>query len=354
MKLLQVLLDVQKKRPVTRFELRKKNFLVLSIVLAATSLSARADEGAVSAGGLAFGDIYHIPQHHLPEGDGATGAVLRRGYLTANFHPDNNWFGRARIEVNQSGEFETYEFEADFKDLYVGYRFENHEIMAGLQPTLTFDVVESVWDMRYLMRTPADLQGSPSRDTGFTLKGRLTDSLSYRLLWGTGADFGAETGDGNSVMVAVKWQINDRWLMDFYAGHEHRPGETNQTTGQVFAGYETEKTRFGAQYFYRDQQTDPKLEFASLFYTSQFRNALKFVGRIDRVFSPSIKGNNISYIPFDPTAPATMYVAGLEYRFNDHFYLTPNTIVISYDENDQGERPTTDFFLRLTMFVNFE
>mgnify|MGYP001546434650 FL=1 len=77
-------------------------------------------------------------------------------------------------------------------------------------------------------------------------------------------------------------------------------------------------------------------------------------GRIDRIMEPSPRGDNISYIPFDPTAKATLYLAGLEYKVSDNLYVTPNTIVISYDRNDDGARPNTDFYLRLTVFVDFE
>lgn len=318
-------------------------------------MGARGEESAspFSLGGLAFGDLYHLPSHHLPEGDGATGAVLRRAYLTGNAKFDTGWFGRLRIEINQSGEFETYDFEADFKDAYVGYRFENHTLTAGLQPTLTFDVVESVWDLRYLMRTPADLQGAPSRDTGVTLKGRIDDAWSYRLLYGAGADFGAESGDGGMLQAALNWKLSENWLLDLYVDHEKRPGPSDITSGQLFAGYESERTAFGAQYLYRDRDEEASAKLASIFLARRFSQKFRGIGRIDRIFSPSLKGDNISYVPFDPNAPATMYLAGLEYQISEHFYFTPNTIVISYDRNE-GVRPETDFFLRLTFFVNFE
>ena len=67
-----------------------------------------------SAGGLVFGDLYHVPNHHLPEGDGAAGVVARRGYLTFDATHGAGWFSRLRFEANQSGEFETYDFRATF------------------------------------------------------------------------------------------------------------------------------------------------------------------------------------------------------------------------------------------------
>ncbi|NIL94243.1 MAG: hypothetical protein GTO71_07320 [Woeseiaceae bacterium] len=111
---------------------------------------------------------------------------------------------------------------------------------------------------------------------------------------------------------------------------------------------------FGAQYFYRDRQSNASGVLASIFAVKTVAKDFRAIGRIDRIMEPSPKGNNISYIPFDPTARATMYLAALELRVDDHFYVTPNTIVISYDRNDAGIRPSTDFHLRLTAFINFE
>jgi hypothetical protein len=327
---------------------------VLAFVLTCSAAWPEENTSPYSVGGLAFGDIYYLGSHHLPDADGAAGAVLRRGYLTANADFDNGWFGRLRIELNQDGEFETYDFEADFKDAYVGYKFEDHQLMLGLQPTLTFDVIESVWGLRYLMRTPADLQGAPSRDTGLSLKGRVSEAWSYRVMIGTGEDFGAESGDGESTMAALNWKLSDHWLLDFYFDSEKRPGPNDNTTGQVFAGYETDELRFGAQYLYRDREANSHAELASAFIVKNFGPKLNGIGRIDWVLEPSIRGDNIAYIPFDPRARATMYLAGLEYRVSDHFYLTPNTILISYDRTDEGIRPETDFYLRLTLFADFE
>lgn len=313
---------------------------------------ATADERAspYTFGGLAFGDLYHVPGHHLPQGDGATGAVLRRAYLTGNADFGNGWFGRLRVEVNQSGEFETYDFEADFKDAYAGYRFGNHTVMLGLQPTLTFDVIESSWGMRYLARTPTDLQGIPSRDAGISVKGRIDETWSYRVMFGDGDG----AGDGAIAMAALNWRINDRWMVDVYADHGQRPGPADITTGQLFAFYESEQLRFGAQYTYRDREEDPRGELASAFVVAPVGAKVSAVGRIDRLIEPSIEGDDIAYIPIDPGASATLYLAGLEYRWSGQVRVTPNAVVVAYDRDDTGGRPDADIYLRLTMYADFE
>jgi hypothetical protein len=329
----------------------------LAILACCMPVSALGDEAdALQLGGLLFGDVYTVPGHHTAAGDGASGFVLRRGYLTADFTLGEAWYGRARIEVNQDGEFESYGFEADFKDLYLARRFGGHELVLGLSPTLTFDLIESVWGARYLMRTPMDLQGVASRDIGVSFKGPLASGgrWGYRAMLSTGVEFGAESGDGRKVMGAVTWKPSESLYVDFYLDGERLAGPTDRTTLQFFAGSKTETRRWGIQYSHQDREDDPRLELASAFFVQSFRNAFSVIGRVDRILEPSPKGDNISYIPFDPAAPATMTLAGIEYRFSPVFRITPNVIWTTYDRDDDGIRPDDDLHLRLTFFLDLE
>ena len=329
---------------------------VVLIAWLAPASSARADEAeAFEFGGLLFGDIYTIPSHHTEEGEDASGVVIRRVYLTADFDVGEEWWGRARIEINQDGEFESYDFEAEFKDLYLARNFGAHEWIFGLSPTLTFDLIESIWDARYLMRTPMDLQGVASRDTGIAVRGPIGDSqFSYRVMGGTGAEFGAEAGDGRKWMAALNWTSKSGIEVDLYTDFEKLAGPSDRTTAQVFVGRKSETLRWGAQYSYQDREDDPRLELASAFIVKSVTDNMSVIGRVDRIIEPSPKGDNISYIPFDASAPATMFLSGVEYRFNEKFRLTPNVIWTTYDRNAEGERPTDDLHLRLTLFLDLE
>jgi hypothetical protein len=314
------------------------------------------DESWLEIGGLLFGDVYHVVSHHTDQGEGATGLVLRRGYLTFDADVSAKWFGRMRFEVNQAGEFETYDFEVDFKDLYGGRSFGRHRVLFGMSPTPTFDLIESIWGLRYLARTPMDLQGVASRDTGVSAKGPLNadGSLSYRAMVGAGLEFGNESGDGRKWMGALAWKPSPRWTLDLYVDYEKLSGPFDRTTLQVFVGYETDPLRWGFQYSNQDREEDPRLELASAFVVGKLGEKTSLIGRIDRIMEPSPKGDNIAYIPFDPTARATFFIGGVELRVTEHLRVTPNTIVTTYDENDQGITPRTDFHLRVTFFLDFE
>jgi len=308
------------------------------------------------AGGLLFGDLYHVPSHHSEAGDGATGLVLRRGYLTFNADFSDDWFGRLRFEVNQSGEFETYNLDAKTKDLYLGWKFGRHKALLGLSSTPTFDVIEAAWGLRYLARTPMDLQGVASRDTGLAVQGPInaSGSVRYRFMYGAPVEFGGDSNDRERWMGALGWQPAEGWTLDLYADYEALDGPRDRSTRQLFVAYQAEGWRWGLQYSNQDRQDDPPLELVSAFLVGQVTESVSLVGRVDRLLEPSPKGDDISYLPMDPTARATMMFLGAEFRLNPHLALTPNTVVTVYDRNDQGVRPATDVYLRLTLFIDFE
>jgi hypothetical protein len=336
----------------------KSRFCSLAAALMWPVVATCADDDGrgLEIGWLMFGDLYYVPSFHNEEGDDAAGAVMRRAYLTFDADFGTHWFGRLRFEANQSGEFENYDFEADFKDLYVGRDFGEHRLILGLSPTPTFDVIESLWGLRYLAKTPMDLQGLPSRDTGIALRGPLSadGKFRYRLMFGDGDEFGTDSGDGYKFMSAVSWHPDPRWTIDLFADYEVLPGPADRRTLQGFVGYETDALRWGLQYSHQDRQEDPPVELASAFLVAGLGSRSNAILRVDRLFEPSAKGDDIDYLPFDPSAKATMLIAGLEFRYGTHYALTPNAVIKRYDENDAGERPDTDVQLRLTLFLDFE
>lgn len=309
-----------------------------------------------TVGGLMFGDIYHVPINHSEVGDGAAGIVMRRGYLTFDADFNEQWFSRLRFEANQSGEFETYTFEVDFKDLYLGRRFGGHRLLLGLSPTPTFDLIESIWGARYLARTPMDLQGVASRDLGLSLQGSLSadGSFSYRAMVGTGTEFGTDREDGRKWMGAVTWRPEPGWVIDLYGDYEQLSGPRDRTTLQGFLGFQGESMRWGVQYSHQDREQDPPLQLVSGFLVAALGERWSVVARVDRLLEPSPKGDAISYLPYDPSARATTLYSGVEYRLGPHVRLTPNTVITRYDRNDAGIRPRSDVYLRLTLFLDFE
>jgi hypothetical protein len=325
-------------------------------ILAAASAATAAGAPALDVGGLLFGDLYYVPSHHLASGDGAAGAVLRRAYLTFDADFDAAWFGRLRFEWNQSGEFETYSIDGQTKDLYLGRRLGPHRALLGLSPTPTFDLVESIWGLRYVERTPLDLQGVPSRDTGLAAAGPLNaaDTLRYRGMYAAPVDFGSDGDHHERWMGAITWLPAAGWTVDAYADYQALDGPHDRSTWQVFVARQSEGRRWGILYANQDRQADPSLELVSAFVVRDLGPRHAWFLRADRLIEPSPRGDGIAYLPMDPSAPATMFFGGVEFRLSETFRLTPDVVLTRYDHNDAGVRPRADLHLRLTLFLDFE
>jgi len=347
--------DGTRARAIARAAAHALAWVVVAYSAAVTAADTVPRTDRVTFGGLLFGDLYYVAQHHTADGDGASGAVLRRGYFTMNVNPGGAWRGRARLEINQDGNFETYKFDTKLKDLYLARKAGRHEVVLGLSPTLTYDLIESTWGARYLMRTPLDVQGVPSRDTGITVKGPLGGgTFGYRLMYGSGLEYANQGGGGDKFMGAVTWYGADGLYADFYADHEALPGPRDRSIVQLFVGRASSTLRWGLQYAHQDREDDPTLEVASAFIVRALHGEWSLIGRIDRLLEPSPKGDGIAYIPFDPSARATLFLGGVEYRPTSLFRVTPNVVWTTYDRNDAGTRPGSDLQLRLTLFLDME
>ena len=155
-------------------------------------------------------------------------------------------------------------------------------------------------------------------------------------------------------MGALSWEPSAPWIFDFYADYERLAGDTDRTTLQGFAGFENDRLRVGFQYSNQDRQKDPPLELVSGFIVSKLGDHTSVIARIDRLLQPSPKGNDITYLPFDPTARATLVLIGLELRPLSYLRLTPNVMNVSYDRSQDDLRPPSDRYIRLTFFLDFD
>jgi hypothetical protein len=307
-------------------------------------------------GGFFFGDLYHVPSHHTFEGDSASGAVLRRLLLTADSKFGDQWSGRARLEAYHEGAFENYEMAHRILDLGVTKKLGDHRLSGGLIPTITYDVMEAFWGKRYLVRTAPDIQGIAARDVGLKLSGPLpvVGGLSYRVMHGSKATWQADKNSFNKTMGGITWRGSTGLLVDAYMDWESRPGPYDRSTVQFLVGKKTEQYTLGLEYTHQDRGEDPDLELATLMGVMKLGGPWSVMAQLHRLFKPSVKGNDIAYIPFDPTAKATNLVAGVEYRFNSHFTVSPNIVWTHYGVNELGVKPDDDVHLRLTFYVNFE
>jgi hypothetical protein len=347
--------------------------LFLTVSMAATGLALDFGPGIdeltpidrdgnnINVSALLFGDAFTIPGHHLEAFDGESGWWTRRIYFTADFFNlgVGNAAFRIRLEANQKDDFSS-DYTSNLKDLYVQFRPGRHQIWLGRAPTLTFGSVEAHWGYRWFEKTPMDIQGTPSRLDGIRAAGPLTSDgpFYYRTAVGRGSDLGFATDDVMKGQVAFTWMPADRgFFADVYVDYLDESEDENEDTAmsyQLFGGWNGETNYAGLLYFHREWEHNAaeRLRVASFYWVRNFnRWHLSLVGRWDHLFDPSVRGNGIDYIPFDPTATADALLAGVDIDLHKNFRIMPNVKYVTYGTNDAGIRPDDDVYLNLTVLV---
>lgn len=347
----------------------KRNALIFFLVLGLPAAAAAqqpppAAEPAKQAAppyrisGLVFGDYYTFPQHHLDPWEGQHGLWLRRIYFTYDhtFSPDLT--ARFRIEANSNGKLEGGTLEPYVKDAYIRWRFAGRQrLTAGIQPSLTFEFVESVWGLRHIEKTPLDLYRlDSSRDTGFTVSGPLNDSgtLAYAAQYGNNSGNASETDEHKGYRLSARYDTDPGFSVEGMFGRADRAGDADRTTLQVFGGYRAARLRAGAQYARQTRRAaagsiapDLDLDVFSGFGVFDLAERASTFVRVDRYDDPCPDCAGIDYLPIATTNPFTMMLAGLEYRLHPSVRVSPNLEWVKYG----GEgAPDDDLAARMTFY----
>lgn len=310
--------------------------------------------------GYVFGDVYYFPQNHDPKFDGQNGLWLRRGYFTVDRDLGTAWSMRFRLEVNSPSLQQTQDSLKPYvKDAYLRWTHGAQNVFLGISPSPTWELIEGFWGYRHVEKTPLDLQGwAGSRDTGLAAKGTFDKAkkFGYHAMIGTGTGVRNETNKEKRFYLALSARPARRWVFEAYADFESRPDDKDIQTLQAFGGFESKAVKLGLQYARQTRQQGPgkddlELDILSAFATGKLNPKLLWLARVDRGFDPNPNGASIPYLPFDPTAKSTLFLAGLEFLPIPSVHLTPNFQIITYDDADP--KPKTDVVARLTFYWTF-
>ena len=312
--------------------------------------------------GLVFGDYYGFASNHLPAFEDQHGLWLRRGYFTFDYTHNPRVSSRLRFEMNSNGKLAGGALTPYVKDAYVRWNFHGRQnLMLGIQPSLTFEFVESIWGLRHIEKTPLDLyRVDSSRDTGVTLFGPLneTQTMRYAVQFGNESGNNAEADKFKGYRAVVRHETNPGFSVEGMFGHFNRSGDADRTTGQVFLGYRQPNARFGVQYSYQKRQapsgspaSDVELKVASAFVVAEVKpqKVWAFL-RADRVASPCSDCTGIDYLPIASGTPFTFVLAGIEYYLLPNVRFSPNIEFVSYSTPASGQKPKNDAVARLTFY----
>jgi len=339
--------------------------IVLALPAAAAGQQTPPSEPAKPApaykiSGLVFGDYYAFPQHHLDQWEGQHGVWLRRIYLAYDHTFTPRISTRVRLEAASNGKLQGGALEPFIKDAYIQWTFTGRQrLTAGIQPSLTFGLVEDVWGLRHVEKTPLDLyKVDSSRETGFTVSGPIGDSgtLAYGAQFGNDSGNTSETDKGKGYRLSARYAADPGFSVEGVFGHASRAGDADRTTMQVFGGFTGERGRAGLLYGRQTRRAaagsgapDVDLDIFSGFGVFDIAGdrASAFV-RVDRFNDPCTDCAGIDYLPIATTDPFTMTLAGVEYRLHPSVRVIPNFEWVKY--GGSGTAPDDDLALRMTFY----
>lgn len=319
-------------------------------------------DGSGKFSGLMYSDIYYIVKNHNPEIKDQRGIWFRRIYFTYDYTFNKNFSTRLRLEMNNEGDFKSKSEVIPFvKDAWLKYKIHSAQFILGIQPTVTFAVVEKIWGYRSVEKTPLDLQRmASSRDFGIAAKGKFDKQgfIKYHLMISNGSSVRQEIDKGKSGMLSLGIYPNKNFVFEAYGEYSDNEGTDNAYTLQGFAGYSSAKIRFGLQYadqtIENSSEENTKKRIASAFIIGKISERITLILRTDKMFDPNPSGEKIAFIPFDSTAKSTFILAGVDWNPIKNVSIIPNFEFVTYSKNDEGVTPGNDLIARITFFWKFE
>ncbi|RMH83137.1 MAG: hypothetical protein D6681_16995 [Calditrichaeota bacterium] len=340
-----------------------KRVMLLWITLMVLASALLADEKPKEKfSGYMFGDFYWVAANHIKEIENQNGFWLRRIYFTYDRSIAEAFSVRLRLEMNSPGDFTTSsKLSPSVKDAYLKWKSGKTQVILGISPTPTWEVVEKVWGYRSVEKTPLDLQKmGGSRDFGVAVKGSLDSEgkVKYHLMLANGSGTKSETNKGKKALLSLGLYPSKNVIVEAYADWNDLPGDNDVFTFQGFLALKGEKGRIGVQFAQQTHKVedgeDVDLRVGSVFAVVQASDKVALFGRVDRMFEPNPAGPKISYIPFDGSAKSTFLVGGLDFTPEKTVHLMPNVEVVLYDEVASGVKPDTDVIPRFTFYYIFK
>jgi hypothetical protein len=176
-------------------------------------------------------------------------------------------------------------------------------------------------------------------------------------MFGNGSSDGAETNEGKKFMGALGFRPTDALVLQLYADYEDRPGATDRTTWQAFAGWSGATSRYGLQYARQARQVEggpnDDVAVASAFGIWKLTERGQLVARYDRNFDGYSDASKIPFFRLADHMKFDLALLAWEQKLNRRISLVPNLEYVTYRDTDGVAAPGDDLYGKLTLYFEF-
>jgi hypothetical protein len=290
---------------------------------------------------------------------------MRRAYFTYDHTFTPRITTRFRLEVNSNGKLAGGLNTPYIKDAYLRWTyFGRQQVTVGIQPSLSFDFVETFWGLRHIEKTPDDLYRlDSSRDFGVTASGPLNEAqtFKYAFQFGNDSSQNSETNKYKAVRFAARYETNPGFVAEGVYNYFAAALDANRQLAQGFVGYQQKRGRVGFQYTWNERQAasntknpDVEIDVWSVFGVFNAKpNKWTVYARYDSVNDPLPGAEAIDYWEIDNRTKFNLTILGVEYYLIPQIRFSPNVQWVNYDTLPNGTELKDDIVWRLTFYWVF-
>jgi hypothetical protein len=302
-----------------------KTMLILTgIVLLNTSTISSQDP---ESDRKVFLRVFSNFRHGLTEEDRDASFEVRRVYIGYKGSLDKNFSAEVKLDIGSPDDLSQFSLirrYAYFKTAAITYQKDKLTSWFGLFDMLQFKTQEDFWGYRYLYKSFQDENKfGPSADMGAGIRYAFTSYLSGDLVLSNGEGY-RNSQHNNIIKYGAGLTLKPHKTLTLRVYYDLMNSSTTQSSHSIFAGYNQEKFRIGAEYVYRENHRfseNHSLKGYSIYGTFIINSQWELFGRYDRLTSNIVEGDEI---PWNLTNDATNIITGLQFSPNQGLKLSLN------------------------------
>ncbi len=329
-----------------------KKVFISAISIVFISLNAfsqnSSSDAAFQPNGKPLVTIFSDFRETIQDGKTNSAFELTRSYLgyAYNFSPVLS--GKIVFDVASTPGLSPSSYTAYVKNAFGEYNNKFVKVDFGMISTSAFNLQESTWGKRYLLKSFQDLNGfSSSADLGASVKYQLLPQLSVDAQVLNGEGYQKVQSD-SAVKVAVGLTLQPIKNLNVRVYGDYMKKDAAQKTFNAFLSYTGKSFTVGGEYNYQEGNkmvSDHNLSGVSFFGTYKTCKKVSVFARYDNLTSNTLSGASD---PWNKSKDGQLYVAGLEYFPVKGVTLSPN---IQYtDPKLASLKPTTTLLMNLYLY----
>ena len=204
--------------------------------------------------GILSAKIYSNFNYGLSPGNRSTAFEITRAYFGYERRISDIFSANVKLDIGSPddiSEFSKLRRYAYFKNAGIQFRYHRITANAGLFDMMQFKLQEKFWGYRYLYKSYMDeYKFGPSADIGMSVQYDISNWMSVDLCLSNGEGYTAPQRDKNYKAGAglTLQPTKNLTFRGYYAIFMHT---TPETTISMFAGYQANNVRVGAEFIYQ-------------------------------------------------------------------------------------------------------